>query len=508
MSVKKFFALIFLLLFSVLMFSCTGGTADISGTDTAVSDTVSAPEFASASEAKRALVALADGDFYKSMYTETWYTEYRNIISDVNSLVISPPDDEETCISACQELYARLSLHIQNAEYLRRDVPAVYIFTPYTIGREEYVNATVRIIDSADGEYGDMSGEITIRVRGNSTSVADKKPYNIKFAEKTSVLGMTEGRKWCLIANHYDKTLMRNKLAFHLSELCGDIYAIQSRYCDVYLNGTLQGNYLICQPVSDGVLDINTQSGDFIVERIVLLEGENDFHLSENAGYVFDSPEREEMSEEFRREIIGFMKKADSAIISGNQSEIESLIDIDSFVSAYLVHELLKDCDIVTGSTYFYRKNGILYAGPVWDMDLSSGNVSHFYDQDKYRIYNNVNGFGDSSGDSALGIWAQQEWFSYLMKCSFFSDAVKEKYLSLSAEIQKLYKDNGYIDTLCTEYGGSFSRNYNEAGWSVSIPYCDYENESPENTFDGNVNYLKEWLSRRDEYLRGYFGIK
>ena len=94
------------------------------------------------------------------------------------------------------------------------------------------------------------------------------------------------------------------------------------------------------------------------------------------------------------------------------------------------------------------------------------------------------------------------------MKCSFFSDAVKAKYASISGEIENLYSDGGYIDTLCQTYGESFARNYNEAGWSISRPYSDYEDETPERTFEANVKELKEWLSRRDAYLKEYFGIK
>ncbi len=504
--VVLFVSILFVII--LCLFACDTVVSDNSAVSESEEESVFVPEFSSASEAKRALVALTDEKIHKDMYTEEWYEEYREIISEINSLVVSPPEDENECISACAVLYSKLVNHKSSAEFLRRDVPAVYIFSNREIGREEYIDAKVYIVDSENGTYGDITEDITIRVRGNSTSSAEKKPYNIKFTEKTSVLGMPEGRKWCLIANHYDKTLMRNKLSFDLSVLCGDIYAIQSEFCDVYINGVFKGNYLICQPVSDGVLGIDTKKGDFIVERIILLEGENDFVLRGDAGYVFDTPERNEMSRSQSREIIDFMKKVDKAIGNGDKKELESLIDVDSFVSAYVLHELLKDCDIVTGSTYYYRKDGVLYAGPIWDMDLSMGNVSHYYYQDKYHIYNNDSGFGDGSNDSASGIWAQQEWFKSLMKCDFFRDAAAEKYAELSDDIKYLYSEDGYIDALCMDYGSSFARNYNQAGWSISAPYSDYEDESPKPSFEENVKELKDWLSRRDVYLRDYFNVK
>ena len=511
MSTKKlFFVSLLICLSALLLFGCgEGEQTSVPAPDTSGQDVqVSVPEFSSASEVKRALVKLTDEKLYRSLYTEEWYASYRTLVSEVNDFVISPPADENECISQGTALYEKLLVSKAKAEYARADVPTVHIYADREIGREEYIEAKIFIIDSINGTDGDTEETVTIRIRGNSTAVADKKPYNIKFTDKTSVLGMKEGRKWCLIANHYDKTLMRNKLAFDFSGAIGDIVSIQSRYCDVYINNKLQGNYLICQPVSDGTLELDTKNGDFIVERIVVLEGENDFFLRDGAGFVFDTPERNEMTRGEQRQITEFMKQVDDAIASKNENKIKNLIDVDSFVSAYVIHELLKDCDMVTGSTYFYRKDGILYAGPIWDMDLSTGNVSHYYFQDKYHIYNNADGYGDKSGDSASGIWAQQEWFNTLMKCPFFKDAVKEKYSSVLKDIENLYSEGGYIDSLCKDYKASFARNYSEAGWSVNRPYSDYEDETPVATFEANVKELKEWLERRDGYLKDYFDIK
>lgn len=498
MSMKKIISAV--IAFVILLPFVCGCSQVIDGSTEISEPEVSVPSFSSAHEAKRALANLADEKLYKAMYTEEWYTEYREIIKEANSAILKKYGTDEECISACTELYARILVHKTKKRYDRADVAKVFIYTDNEINRYEYVNAKIYVLDK-QGSENDMEGDMTIRIRGNSTAVSEKRPYNIKFTDKTSLLGMPEGRKWCLIANHFDKTLLRNKIAFDFSAACGDIAYIKSEYCDVYLNGKLYGSYLLTQPVSDGVLDLDTKNGDFIVERIVVHEGENDFFLSGDAGYVFDTPEREEMSRGEREKIISFMKTVDRAIKNGNENEIRALIDVDSFVSAYLIHELFKDCDMVTGSTYFYSKGGILYAGPIWDMDLSMGNVSHYYDQDKYRIYNNVTGFGNGSGDSATGIWAQQELFAYLMKHSFFADAVKEKYVSMQDIIQGLYKDGGYIDTACQTYGESFARNYSQAGWKF-VPYCDYEDESPESSYQGNVDELKDWLSRRDDYLR------
>lgn len=53
-------------------------------------------------------------------------------------------------------------------------------------------------------------------------------------------------------------------------------------------------------------------------------------------------------------------------------------IDFDSFVKKYLVEEIVRNYDASSTSQYFYKDSdsidGKIYAGPVWDYDMSLGN--------------------------------------------------------------------------------------------------------------------------------------
>ena len=62
--------------------------------------------------------------------------------------------------------------------------------------------------------------------------------------------------------------------------------------------------------------------------------------------------------------------------------------------------------DIGFSSTRFYIKNGKLYAGPLWDLDLSSGNIDEH--------------------ESAQGFRSQNafKWFEVLMKNKNFYNKV------------------------------------------------------------------------------------
>ncbi|MBO7161916.1 MAG: hypothetical protein J6W15_03770, partial [Clostridia bacterium] len=85
------------------------------------------------------------------------------------------------------------------------DIAAVYIETDRTIVVEEYRACSIKIVDIYGNTVEDAASQI--KVRGNSTSSGAKKPYNFKLSSKTELLGMGKAKKWCLLANCYEKTL-------------------------------------------------------------------------------------------------------------------------------------------------------------------------------------------------------------------------------------------------------------------------------------------------------------
>ena len=93
-------------------------------------------------------------------------------------------------------------------------VAKLYITVKNTVTKEEYVPCTIQLLDPS-GEYEEITDENgKIKVRGNSTSAGAKKPYNIKFSSSQRPLGLGKGKKFCLLANLYDKTLIRNRLSY------------------------------------------------------------------------------------------------------------------------------------------------------------------------------------------------------------------------------------------------------------------------------------------------------
>ena len=389
-----------------------------------------------------------------------------------------------------------------------------------SLSTAEYKEAEVVIVDREGGKYPDIAETVQVKIRGNSTANTVKNPYNIKFKIKKTILGMKGTRKWSLLANLFDKTLIRNKLAADFAAIAGVNPELKSTFVEVYLDGAYKGCYQLTMPVTDGTVDVEVEKGEMLLER-------NGYYDLNAAGKVFNytpiagirfvpiAPEHGYETEEQKKAIKVLLKDAEFSCISGVRERVEGILDLDSFVNMYICEELMKDIDIFHGSTYFYYKNERLYSGPIWDMDLSMGNVSFAEGaaDSKYAKYHNsihnLEKLGNGKrNDSTTGNWATVDFYEPLMECRWFRDLVKERYTELIPAIENMYADGGMIDGYVEEYGAAFLRNYELGGYSLTEKYFFCEYDSPSADYMENVRYLKDWLRARDTWIREDLGIE
>ena len=130
------------------------------------------------------------------------------------------------CNIAELEFYGHQGEGDNSRLYQLTNLPTVSIHTlngeiPYD--KEHQIVSQLTII-SGDGTAL-LSEPGTTRERGNASRSFPKKPYRIKFDKKQHVLDApAKAKKWTLINNYGDKTLMRNMLAFELSRRIGMTY--------------------------------------------------------------------------------------------------------------------------------------------------------------------------------------------------------------------------------------------------------------------------------------------
>lgn len=376
-------------------------------------------------------------------------------------------------------------------------IPKVYIEQSAgidEISREEYIPVTIRIVDET-GQYADIeTSDGKIKVRGHSTASGKKKPYNIKFASKTNVLGMGESKKWNLIANLYDPTQLRNKIVFEFARNIGMEYTSNTQFVEVYLNGEYKGLYLMTEPVEEGKdkVDIDVEKNEYLLELQPNSENSEDVTFLTYRGTYLSIKDGKDDNLTYIKNLINNFEYS----FEKGYEEMSRYADLDTFVDYYVLSELFKDVDFATTSAYYYVKDGMIYAGPIWDYDLSMGNAG-----DYYPTYNSEGTYEDS----AEGFYCQKYWFYFLTQNEEFMMRVKKRFEEMQPLIDNLTTDNelgkNRIDSLTMTYGTYLSKNAQL--WNVGTEYSlTGMQRLPDGTYKENVDYLRNWIIKRNEWLK------
>lgn len=145
---------------------------------------------------------------------------------------------------------------IQPGEYTST-LPVVYINTENhteITSKEVYLSGTMLLQgnDTLNSSSYLYDGTIEIKGRGNMTwDCSLKKPYHIKLKEGSNLLNLGKGKHWLLLANYYDESLLRNKLASDFAASLG-ISSMDSTWVDLVLNGVHKGTYQLCEQIRIG----------------------------------------------------------------------------------------------------------------------------------------------------------------------------------------------------------------------------------------------------------------
>lgn len=294
---------------------------------------------------------------------------------------------EARCNIAELEFYGHAGAGDDSHLYQVTNLPTVSIHTKDGVippDKEHQIVSQLTII--SDGGTKLLSEPGTTRERGNASRDFPKKPYRIKFDEKQHVLDApAKARKWTLINNYGDKTLMRNLLAFQLSKWLGMPYTPYGTAVDVLLNGEYKGCYQLCDQVQvhkDRVAVTEMKSednsgvavtGGYLVEVDAYADREKSWFRSNNRNPVtIKSPQEDSITVDQRNYIRAYFNKM--------ENDLDRYLDKNTFLRHFLVGELSGNTDTYW-SVFMYkeRDDDMMYTGPVWDFDIA-------FDND-YRTY-------------------------------------------------------------------------------------------------------------------------
>lgn len=297
---------------------------------------------------------------------------------------------------------------------------------------KSYIAAGSALILSADGTVQYDGAFEKLKGRGNSSwDYAEKRPYNFKLPKKADLFGLGAAKKWALISNSLDQSLLRNRIAYALSRQAGLPYTPDAEFVDLYLDGEYRGVYQLTervqihrervnitdladatqllneQPLSEykrrtegGTLtgeengswqyyDIPNDPADITGGYLIQFQLRGRSKRGEfvtDRGVIFEVCEPEYATRAQTEYIRGFVQELEDAVYSADGCNslgrhYSDYLDVDSFALGYLIQEITQNVDSTATSFYLYKDSdltgdGKLHYGPVWDFDLAYQNYS------------------------------------------------------------------------------------------------------------------------------------
>ena len=383
---------------------------------------------------------------------------------------------------------------------LEKRLPAIRLTTDSgraITSKTNYVHGTISVEDPTM-TYSEMefySGDMWIRGRGNSTWNRPKKPYKIKLEENAGLLGMPSDKEWCLLADYYDRTLVRNLTAMELSRICGMSWTPRMAKVDVWLNGEYVGVYTFCEHKKVDKYRVNIAPTDCYLSIDEVQDKPFHFMTSMNIPVEFDEPEMPESSQYLF--IVSYFKSFESALQGKDFKDPEkgyaAWIDVPSFVNYYIIQELAKNIDGNTRrSTFVTKESGKkLEMYHVWDFDLAFGNCNYF-SKEFPGSDNGYTGFYIRDFNQYYKMYTG--WYYRLFQDPAFVQKVKDRWNELKPQFETI---PDYIDSQIALMGPSVKNNFQR--WPVLSE--TFSSPSRFSDFSGHVSYFKVFYSKRLNWL-------
>ena len=310
--------------------------------------------------------------------------------------------------------------------------------------------------------------------RGNYTWTYSKRPYQVSFDKKISMLGMPKSKKWLFITNYTDGSLTRSAMFYKLTQELGIQYAITFETADVYINGKYNGTYLVTSKVESGTNRVEITDSDYLMEIDNYTDPIQFTTERTNKKITIKSPDVEDATVEEQQAVINaakaYIDSIESLIYDENVTyeKLSSKIDMESFAKCYWAYEISLNYDAMYGSSYMYTKDGLLHMGPMWDYD----NTLNLLTKNAIPL-NTYYLLGNTGGAASKRL----RWYNELMKRQEFSDLVDKVFLENVDKFDELIE---YTKQYNQNITASAKMNYTR--W----PYATMKQEHPSWYMGGN----------------------
>jgi hypothetical protein len=399
---------------------------------------------------------------------------------------------------------------------------------------EPKINANLAVIENKN----ETNYKIGIEIRGSSSQMFPKKSYgfetrNSDWSEDIDVNlgGFPEEEDWILYGPYSDKSLIRNKLTFDLSNSIG-YKASKVKFYNLYINNDYKGLYVLMEKIKrdENRVDITKLEGDSVEGGYILkidkptsdtgacnscidyyydspfsfrsqYDTNGNFSSGSSVFFISHYPKPEDITIDQKNYISSIINEFESILSSDNfddpETGYQSVIDIDSFIDFFIMNEITKNIDGYRISTFINVDiDKKIKMGPIWDFNLAFGNADYCDGANTQGWMYNFNTI--CPGDS----FQVPFWWRRLMESEYFKEKLKDKWqlfrtttlsnVSIESQI------DSYVEYLNTN--NVVAENFNK--WPILSKYV-WPNYFIGATHESEINYLKGWINQRLNWMDG-----
>ena len=376
-------------------------------------------------------------------------------------------------------------------------------------------------------------GIIGIEIRGESSQFFDKKSYGFETWDSqyndldVALIGFPEEEDWILYGPFSDKSLIRNKLIYELSNRMGR-YTTKTEFVELTINYEYKGLYIFMEKLKrdknridiskleNADIDEELISGGYIIkiDKSDMEDGSytdyNSFQSrfdvfgNENGdiriNFNYEYPKPGEIHANQKNYIKNYFYEFESSLASNNFKDpingFRKYIDEDSFIDFFILNELSNNVDGYRLSTYLQKdRDEKLVIGPIWDFNLSFGNAD-YCGGERYDVW------CFKFNERCLGdYWNVPFWWNRLLEDEKFVDKLKDRWNQLRLNT---LSDNNIITLIEEQYSflnnetDIINRNFNK--WKIFGIYI-WPNSFIGNNYYEEIDFLKNWIKERTKWL-------
>ena len=404
-------------------------------------------------------------------------------------------------------------------DFTSSNLPIIIIDTFGQYIHDEYrIIARMKIIYNGEGKRNylldspdDYDGRIAIELRGSASLAYPKKGYRLETQDSVgnnlnvSLVGLPKENDWILYGPYDDQSLIRNVLAYKLSNDMGR-YASRTRFCELVLNNDYRGIYVLMEKIKRDKnrvkisrMDSADTGGDDVTGGYIIKidkeKGENvdGWTSAFDVRYQYHYPKANKIIPAQKDYIRDFMNQFENTMTGPNLADsidgYPKYIDVASFVDHFILCEFCKNIDAYRISNYMYKdrdsKGGKLNEGPIWDYNLSFGKT--WYPEDAYR----VDEWEIDHNHYKPNDWPKVPfWWERLGHDAEFARRVKKRWRELRTGILQLDSVYHTIDLLADTLAEARVRNFQR--WPET---------GRNHLYIVEIDKMKLWIRNRVEWI-------